>query len=140
MNRNALLTATLIGTVLQVAMVAIGHYVPPVRLAYMWGGLGLSMIAGLIYAVRARGSWTWALVGGLIAGGVSAVIGILVSYLFKDVPLSLVALGGGSSAVTGVIGGAIGKVLARKDKPGIGSGLWAAPAAERNIAPPHGGW
>src|ERR1700744_2628306 len=115
MNRNALISATLIGTVLQVAMVVAGHYVPAVRTAYMWGGLGLSLIAGLIYAIRARGGWTWALVGGLIAGGVSAVIGILVSYLCKDVPLSLVALGGGSSAVTGVIGGAIGKVLAKKD-------------------------
>ena len=51
-------------------MVVAGHYIPAVRTAYMWGGLGLSLIAGLIYAIRARGGWTWALLGGLIAGGV----------------------------------------------------------------------
>jgi hypothetical protein len=111
MNRNALLTATLIGTVAQVAMVVIGHYVPAVRGAYMWGGLGLSLLAGLIYAWRAKGGWVGALVGGLIAGAVCALIGIGVSYLMKDVPMSLIALGTASSAVTGLIGGAVGKLI-----------------------------
>jgi hypothetical protein len=113
MNRNALIFATVIGTVAQVAMVAVGHFVPAVRGAYMWGGLGLSLVAGLLYAWKARGAWGGALIGGLVAGGVCAVIGIAVSYLLKDVPMSLIALGGGSSAVTGLIGGAIGKLMTR---------------------------
>jgi hypothetical protein len=113
MNRNALLFATLVGTAAQVAMVVIGHVVPAVRGAYMGSGLGLSLAAGLLYAWKARGGWGDALIGGLIAGGVCAVIGIAVSYLLKDVPMSLIALGGGSSAVTGLIGGAIGKLVWR---------------------------
>ncbi len=113
MNRNALVFVTLIGTAAQVAMVVIGHFVPAVRGAYMWGGLGLSLIAGLLYAWKARGGWGDALIGGLISGGVCAVVGIAVSYFLKDVPLSLIALGGGGSAVTGLIGGAVGKLLAR---------------------------
>ena len=113
MNRNALLFATLIGAAAQVAMVVIGHFVPAVRGVYIWGGLGLSLVAGLLYAWKARGGWGDALIGGLIAGGVSAVVGIVVSYLLKDVPLSLIALGGGSSAVTGLIGGGIGKLMSR---------------------------
>ena len=113
MNRNALVFATLIGTAAQVAMVVIGHFVPAVRGAYMGGGLGLSLVAGLLNAWKARGGWRDALTGGLIAGGVCAVIGIAVSYLLNDVPVSLIALGGGSSAVTGLIGGAIGELVWR---------------------------
>ena len=79
----------------------------------MWGGLGLSLLAGLLYAWKAAGGWSSALIGGLIAGGVCAVVGIAVSFLLKDVPMSLIALGGGSSAVTGLIGGAVGKLLTR---------------------------
>ncbi|HEY3814946.1 MAG TPA: hypothetical protein VGL66_17140 [Caulobacteraceae bacterium] len=113
MNKNALIFATLIGTAAQVAMVVIGHFVPAVRQFYMWGGLGLSLVAGALYAWKACGGWGGALIGGLIAGGVCAVMGIAVSWLLKDVPVSLIALGGGSSAVTGLVGGAIGKLVAR---------------------------
>jgi hypothetical protein len=114
MNRNALILATLIGTVLQLAMVVSGHFVPAVKGAFMWGGLSLSLVAGLIYGVRARGSWAWTLVGGLIAGAVCAFIGIFVSWLLKDVPTFVLAMGTVSSGITGLIGGAVGKVFARK--------------------------
>lgn len=42
-------------------------------------------------------------------GGISAAIGIAVSVALGDVPTSLLALGTGSSAVTGLIGGLIGR-------------------------------
>jgi hypothetical protein len=68
----------------------------------------------LVYAIVARGGSTSSLaIGGLVAGAVCALIGIFVSYMLKDVPVTLLALGTVSSAVTGAIGGAIGKFLAR---------------------------
>jgi hypothetical protein len=49
-----------------------------------------------------------------VAGGVSAFLGILVSHLLGDVPASVLGIGTAGSAVTGAIGGVIGKLLAPK--------------------------
>ena len=76
--------------------------------------MGISLLAGLAYARWApRASASAAAVGGLVAGAVCAFIGILVSYLLGDVPASLLALGTVSSAVTGALGGWIGRMLFR---------------------------
>jgi len=52
-----------------------------------------------------------AILGGVLAGGLCALIGIAVSYLLKDVPASLLALGTLSSAVTGAVGGWLGTLF-----------------------------
>jgi hypothetical protein len=54
-----------------------------------------------------------AVVGGLVAGAVCALIGIFVSYVLGDVPASLLALGTVSSAVTGAFGGWVGRLFFR---------------------------
>jgi hypothetical protein len=111
-NGRALVLASIVGVVLQVAMVVAGHSNPSVAALYAVGGMGFSLIAGLAYAMWARGSSTSSLVvGGLLSGAICAFIGISVSYLFGDVPMSLLALGTLSSAVTGAIGGVFGKFL-----------------------------
>ena len=113
-NSRALLFATLIGTVLQVAMVLAGHSNKSVANLFAVGGMGFSLIAGLAYAMMARGGTTSSLaLGGLIAGALCAFIGIFVSHILGDVPVSLLALGTVSSAVTGALGGWLGKFLAR---------------------------
>jgi len=105
---QALLTATLIGTVLQVAMVLGGHRNKKIASLFAVGGMGISLLAGVLYVVMGHpDALGTAALGGAIAGGVCAFIGILVSYLLKDVPASLLALGTFSSAVTGAIGGAL---------------------------------
>lgn len=109
-NSRALSLATVLGTVLQVAMVLIGHTSPAVAALYAVGGMGISLLAGLAYSYWARGG-TAASVGGLAAGAICALIGIFVSYLLGDVPASLLALGTISSAVTGALGGWIGRLL-----------------------------
>ena len=114
MNTQQLVRATLIGTILQIAMVVAGHWVPAVQGAFMFGGLGLSFIAGAIYELRARGSWGGAAAGGIIAGGVSALAGIAVSWLLGDVPASLLLLGTSGSAVTGLLGSVAARVLRPK--------------------------
>jgi hypothetical protein len=106
MSRRSLVVATLVGTLLQVAMVVAGHTNPALKGMFAVGGMTLSLLAGLLYGWLARpvarGAST---VGGLLAGAICAFVGILVSYLLGDVPTSLLALGTVSSAVTGAIGG-----------------------------------
>ena len=110
---RALVIASAIGTVLQTAMVVAGHSNRSIAKLFAVGGMSLSLIAGVIYAVLARGGTTGsAIMGGVLAGAICALIGIGVSYFLKDVPASLLALGTLSSAVTGAIGGWLGSVFA----------------------------
>jgi hypothetical protein len=110
---RALLIASLIGTVLQTAMVVAGHSNRSIAKLFAVGGMSLSLIAGLIYAMLARGDTTGsAMVGGVLSGAICALLGIAVSYFLKDVPASLLALGTLSSAVTGAIGGWLGSRFA----------------------------
>jgi hypothetical protein len=106
---RALLIGTAIGTVLQTAMVVAGHSNRAIAKLFAVGGMSLSLIAGVIYAMLARGGTTGALItGGVLAGAICAFIGIAISYFLKDVPASLMLLGTLSSAVTGAIGGWLG--------------------------------
>lgn len=114
MNRRALAIATCIGTALQVAMVVTGHTVAPVKDLFAIGGMTISLVAGIAYVLLApRSEKVSPTLGGLLAGGFCALIGIGVSYGLGDVPASLLALGTVSSAVTGAIGGWVTARLAR---------------------------
>ena len=118
MNSRALVIASLVGTVLQVAMVVAGHTSPAVAAMFAVGGMGLSLLAGVLYARLARSATKGsAAVGGAAAGAICAFLGILVSHLLGDVPASLLALGTASSAVTGAIGGVIGALTTRSTAP-----------------------
>jgi hypothetical protein len=116
MNSRAVFLGTVLGAVLQIAMVLAGHSNPAVANLFAVGGMGFSFIAGLAVAVFSRRNASSAaslMAGGAIAGGACALIGIFVSYLLRDVPASLLALGTASSVVTGAIGGWIGKFVVR---------------------------
>jgi len=109
MNSRALAIASLIGTLLQVAMVVAGHSSPAIAGLFAVGGMGISLVAGVIYARLAKDATKRsAAIGGCTAGAVCAFLGILVSHLLGDVPASLLALGTLSSAFTGAIGGFLG--------------------------------
>ena len=109
MNTRALGIASLIGTLLQVAMVVAGHSSPAIAGLFAVGGMGISLVAGVIYARLSKDATKRsAAIGGGVAGAICAFIGILVSYLLGDVPASLLALGTLSSAFTGAIGGFLG--------------------------------
>ncbi|MBX3481462.1 MAG: hypothetical protein KF842_13790 [Caulobacter sp.] len=114
MNRKALVHASVVGTGLQLAMIIAGHFIPFIKdNLFAIVGMLISLIAGLIYARAARGALADGLVGGALAGGVCALIGIVASFALGDVPAMVIAFGTLSSAVTGAIGGAIGKVLSK---------------------------
>jgi hypothetical protein len=111
MNRKALINATVTGTVLQLIMVGVGHFVPAVAGLFAPVGILISLIAGLLYARAAKGSWSDSTLGGVTAGAVCAFLGIAVSWLLGDVTPFILVAGTLSSAVGGLIGGAIGKLL-----------------------------
>jgi MFS family permease len=103
---RALIRATLIGTVLQLALAVMGHY--DARIAGLFAAMGmfLSLVAGFLFGrlageVRRVG----ATLGGLAAGAVCALLGILESFSLGDVPVWVIAFGPVSSAVTGALGG-----------------------------------
>jgi hypothetical protein len=112
LNSRAVTVATVAGTVLQLAMVLLGH--SNAAIAQLFGpvGMGISLVAGLIYTSQARGgSAGSAALGGFVAGGLCALIGIIVSFALGDVTAMILALGTLSSAVTGAIGGWLGRFV-----------------------------
>ena len=113
-NQRALVQATVAGTVLQLAMVLIGHWTPAVARLFGIGGVLISLVAGVVYARLARPAPGAGAVGGAIAGGACALIGIIVSFALGDVPALILAVGTASSAVTSAIGGAAGALLSRR--------------------------
>lgn len=113
-STRALTIASIIGTVLQLAMILAGHYNTSFARFFAIGGMGFSLIAGVIYTLNARPTVaTDAIIGGLLAGAICAFIGIFASHLLGDVPASLLLLGTVSSAFTGALGGWIGHLVAR---------------------------
>ena len=112
---RSLLGPTLLGTGLQLAMVLAGHYSPGVAQFFPAGGMAISAVAGALAALGRRPASLGSAAGsGAVAGGVCAFAGILVSYLLGDVPAAVLGFGTASSAVTGAIGGLIGKVLSAR--------------------------
>lgn len=114
LNRRALLLATVVGTILQLAMVIAGHSNKSIAGLFAVGGMGFSLVAGVLYVLYSRDTGaSLPLLGGALAGAISALIGILASYVLGDVPGTLLALGTISSAAAGAIGGFAGRLFAR---------------------------
>jgi hypothetical protein len=112
MNNNSLIVATAIGLIVQLAMVVAGHYVPAIRdKGFAVGGMVISLAAGILYARLAHGGWGGACLGGAVAGGACALLGIAVSVALKVTPPMILAIGTTASVVAGLIGGAIGRAF-----------------------------
>ncbi len=100
--------AAIVGTLLQLAMVLSGHWIEFIKMnVFAIGGMLISAIAGVLYARAARVDRKQSALQGALVGGLSALIGIVVSFALGDVPASILALGTLSSTATGAIGGAI---------------------------------
>lgn len=105
------------GTVLQVLMVVVGHYVPSLQQAGLFpiGGTLIGLVTGLLAGRGMPGGANAEVArAGGIAGGVAGALGSLVSTALGDVPLANIAIAGGSTVVTGAIGGVLSRVLGRK--------------------------
>jgi hypothetical protein len=109
---RALFTAAAVGTLLQLAMVVTGHFVPAIAQLFGPLGMGISLVAGWLYVRLAgsqpRGKAVWR---AMLVGGICAFLGIVVSFLLGDVTAVILAFGTLSSAVTGALGGFLGHLL-----------------------------
>lgn len=111
MNRQTLIKAIVIGLVLQLIMVVSGHFIAPIKECFGIVGMLISLVAGVIYVRTTRGSWSDSLIGGALAGGICALIGIAVSCALGDVDAGVLVYGTIGSAVAGLIGGAVAKAV-----------------------------
>jgi len=113
--------ATIVGTVLQIAWMLLGHFFPGMRgfhNVYLFGGMMISAIAGYIYAMAYGAGFKQGALGGAIAGGVCGLIGIAASVLIGDTPFLDIALGTAVTVLTGAVGGLWGEVAARMTRMG----------------------
>lgn len=111
MDRKALLIAALTGLIAQLVMVVAGHFIPFVAdNLFAVSGVAISMAAGAIYFRKARPG-ALPLMGGAAAGGICAFLGILVSVLLGDVPAMILVAGTLASALAGIGGAALARVL-----------------------------
>ena len=108
-----MMTWIVIGVVLQIAMVVLGHLVPPLRDWWGPGGMLISLVVGALAAPAASGVWSKAVVNGALAGGAGAFVGILIALLLHDVPPMLLVLGTVSSVVAGITGAAVTNAVRR---------------------------
>ena len=116
MGNNPLVRATGAGTALQILMVVVGHFMPSIQAGlFPIGGTAIGAITGILASLWSKGaSMGNQLGGGAVAGGLAGVLGTLVSVGLGDVPMSTVAVAGGSTVVAGAIGALIGRFMGGK--------------------------
>ena len=108
---------TVIGTVLQLAMIVAGHYNEFVKNnVFAIGGMAISLIFGAMYG-RAAANKKDASLGGLLVGGVCALIGIAASVALGDTEVAVLGFGTIGSAVAGLIGGVATKAMSGSKSP-----------------------
>ena len=108
-GQGAMTKATLTGTLLQVAMVLLGHYMPAVQSSYPIVGKLIAAFTGLIFSKSAmRPARLGSATGGAIAGGVSGFLGSGLSAIMGDVPGPTIGVATIASVIAGLLGGAIG--------------------------------
>ena len=118
MDTRALTIATVAGTIAQLAMVISGHFYASIAALFAVLGMTISLAAGLKYGLAARSATLGnAALGGLIAGGACALVGIAVSWFLGDVTATILVLGTLSSAIAGAIGGPLGRVVGARFLP-----------------------
>lgn len=109
---------TVVGTVLQVVMVVVGHWIVAVANLFGLLGVAISLVVGLLWARASARRIVRGAGGGAVVGGACAFLGILLSLALGDVAPVILALGTLSSAVGGAVGGAIGARLGARTGAG----------------------
>ena len=107
---------TIVGTILQVLMVVVGHLVPSLQDQGLFpiGGTAIGALVGFRFAKKTAGApMGITLSGGAIAAGLGGLLGALVSHLLGDVPFNTLAIAGGSTAVAGLVAGFVGWLTGR---------------------------
>lgn len=103
-----------IGTALQVLMVVVGHLAPSLQAMGLFPIVGtlLGGVTGWLAAAQPASAGTRSMTGAT-AGAVAGVLGSLVSTALGDVPVANALIAGCATLVSGAIGGALRKPVAR---------------------------
>ena len=108
-----LLRAFVVGTVLQIVMVVLGHFVPWVALhVFMFGGMMISATAAYLYAMDSGKGYFPGATAGAIVGGACALIGITVSVMLGETERVVIPFGTAVCVLTGTVGGLFGQMAA----------------------------
>ncbi|HEX9165060.1 MAG TPA: hypothetical protein VF862_04075 [Gemmatimonadales bacterium] len=117
MSSNPLVKALGAGTIMQVVMVLIGEIEPSLQagMLYPVAGTLIGLVTGWLSGKDnpAAGLGKLAANGGL-AGAGAGVLGSLVSTALGQVPLNNALIAGGSTLVSGAIGGILNQFLGKK--------------------------
>ena len=117
MSNSPLVKALGAGTVMQVVMVLLGQFAPSLRegMLYPVAGTLIGLVTGWLSGRDnpAAGLGKLATNGGL-AGAGAGVLGSLVSTALGQVPLDNALIAGGSTLVSGAIGGILNQFLGKK--------------------------
>lgn len=109
MTQGALVKATITGTLLQSAMVIIGHFVPSVAASFPIVGTAIGAVTGFLFSRwGGRPTRMASASGGALAGGVAGMLGTIISAALGDVPLATVGVATVSTVVSGLLGAAVG--------------------------------
>lgn len=117
MGNHPLVKALGAGTVMQVVMILIGQFMPSLRggMLYPVAGTLIGLVTGWLSGKDnpAAGLGKLAANGG-IAGAGAGILGSLVSTALGQVPLDNAVVAGGSTLVSGAIGGILNQFLGKK--------------------------
>lgn len=114
MDQKALNRSLIVGTIVQLLMITVGHFVPDLLVGNFFPIVGTSIGAatGALYGLWAKGANAGqAALGGAVAGGVAGVLGSAASAGLGDVPGATVGIAGVSTLVSGAIGGVVGRLI-----------------------------
>ncbi len=118
MDKRAFLVSLAITTILQIAMVGVGHGSPAIQSFYAVGGMGFSLLGGLLYAARVQARAAPVLAISTVVGALSGLLGIALSFALGDVEAFLLIVGTLGSAFAGLVGGAGGRAIKRAGTSG----------------------
>lgn len=112
-DNRALRRAILVGTLLQVIFVLVGHFSLWIEThALLFAGMMTSATVGYLYALEVARGYAKGAYGGAIAGGLCAFIGIAVSVLLGDMTPKMLIVRALISILTGAVGGVYGQMAA----------------------------
>jgi len=112
--------ATLVGTILQIAVVVLGHFIPFISLhASLFAVMFIAGLAGLFYARDLDRGWALGTLGSVIAGTIGALIGIAMAVAIGDKPASLIRFVIVASLLSSAAGGPFGQMAANMRSLGL---------------------
>lgn len=117
MERSPLVKALGTGTIMQVLMVVIGHFLPPAQQAgwFPIAGSLIGVFTGWLAGKGLPGAAMGKLAAnGGLAGAGAGILGSLVSTALGDVPIGNVGIAGGSTLVMGAIGAILTRFVGQK--------------------------